>query len=191
MGSTGSLMCPECVKDAGADHRYKRPESVLVVIWTGGPDDLEVLLLERSAHPGYWQSVTGSLEAGEAPVQTACREVQEETGIETCPEMLIDWQQINRYAIYPLWRDRYAPGVTHNVEHVFSLRLVQPMPVLLCPQEHRASRWLPHALAASACFSPSNRLAILSLHERFFSPQTNRQALAAAIYPTTPQDDNP
>jgi len=37
----------------------KKPVSVLVLIHT---PDLGVLLLERAAHPGFWQSVTGSQE---------------------------------------------------------------------------------------------------------------------------------
>ena len=55
----------------------KQPISVLVVIHTS---DLDVLLLERAAHPGFWQSVTGSREGDEALLATACREVGEETG---------------------------------------------------------------------------------------------------------------
>jgi hypothetical protein len=32
----------------------------------------------------------------------------------------------NRYEIFAEWRFRYAPGVTHNTEHVFSLCLPEP-----------------------------------------------------------------
>lgn len=52
---------------------FKIPESVLVVIHT---PDLQVLLIERADHPGYWQSVTGSLDRpDEPPAETARREV--------------------------------------------------------------------------------------------------------------------
>ena len=142
---------------------FKRPISVLVVIHT---PDLQILLLERTAHPGYWQSVTGSQEGTESLRQTAQREVAEETGIELPPEALCDWQQTNAYEIFPEWRHRYAPGVTQNTEHVFSLQLPAPCPVRLAPGEHRAYRWLPWRAAAEACFSWSNRDAILALPQR-------------------------
>jgi dihydroneopterin triphosphate diphosphatase len=99
---------------------YKRPVSVLVVIHTPA---LAVLLLERAAHPGYWQSVTGSQEDGETLADTARREVLEETGLDTTQFGLSDWQHSNSYEIFPEWRHRYAPGVTRNTEHVFSLQV--------------------------------------------------------------------
>lgn len=138
----------------------KRPISVLVVIHT---PDLRVLLLERAAHPGFWQSVTGSQEEGESLIATALREVAEETGIVATPEQLIDRQTTNRYEIFPEWRHRYPPGTTHNTEHVFSLCVPEGTPVVLAPEEHRAFRWLPWREAAAACFSWSNREAILGL----------------------------
>ena len=99
---------------------YKCPESVLVVIYT---TDLQVLLLERAKHPGYWQSVTGSREVGESFLATAVREVHEETGLSIKPDQLRVWPVQNRYTIMPEWRHRYAPEVTHNLEQVFSICL--------------------------------------------------------------------
>jgi len=142
---------------------HKRPVSVLVVIHTPA---LAVLLLERAAHPGYWQSVTGSQEEGETLADTARREVFEETGLDTAQFGLSDWQQSNSYEIFREWRHRYAPGVTHNTEHVFSLQVPAILPVRLAPNEHRASAWLPWREAAQRCFSWSNRDAILALPER-------------------------
>ncbi|MCB4360712.1 dihydroneopterin triphosphate diphosphatase [Quatrionicoccus australiensis] len=142
---------------------YKRPVSVLVVIHTPA---LDVLLLERAAHPGYWQSVTGSQEGEESLLATACREVMEETGLDATAGKLSDWQQENVYEIFAEWRHRYAPGVTHNTEHVFSLEIPAIQPVKLAPGEHIAQRWLPWQEAASACFSASNRDAILALPGR-------------------------
>ena len=139
---------------------YKRPVSVLVVIHTR---DLQVLLLERAAHPGYWQSVTGSQEGTESLRETACREVEEETGIVATQDALLDWQQTNEYDIFPEWRHRYAPGVTRNTEHVFSLQLDAPRSIRVAPGEHLAYRWLPWQEAAGQCFSSSNRDAILAL----------------------------
>lgn len=144
---------------------YKRPISVLVVIHT--PQG-RVLLIERADQPGFWQSVTGSQDEADAHLrQTALREVREETGIMAAPQDLLDWQLSNVYEIYPVWRHRYAPGVTHNTEHVFSLCVPQGTPVVLSAAEHRAWQWLDWREAADACFSPSNAEAILLL-PRFY-----------------------
>lgn len=142
---------------------YKLPVSVLVVIYTV---ELEVLLLERADHPGYWQSVTGSQEAGEALHATAVREVCEETRLDAQAHILADWDVCNVYDIYPVWRHRYAPGTTHNTEHVFGLELPSKLPVQLAPREHLSYMWLPWQAAAQKVFSPSNRAAIEQLPER-------------------------
>ncbi len=144
----------------------KQPVSVLVVIHTPA---LDVLLLERAAHPGYWQSVTGSREGEEALPETAAREVAEETGISLPPPHFADWALSNTYEIFPEWRHRYAPGVIENVEHVFSLCLPQRIDIATAPAEHRAWQWLPWREAAERCFSWSNRDAILMLPKRLHS----------------------
>jgi len=141
----------------------KQPVSVLVVIYT---DHLDVLLLERADHPGYWQSVTGSLDGDELLLDTAIREVGEETGIDARRYSLSNWQEQNVYEIYPHWRHRYAPGVTHNTEHVFGLQLPRPLDIQLAPREHLNYRWLAWQDAADMVFSPSNRAAILELPQR-------------------------
>lgn len=150
---------------------YKIPESVLVVIHT---QDLEVLLIERTDKPGFWQSVTGSKDAEDEPLdQTAIREVAEETGIkvvdrpleanEVSKGSLKDWHLSNIFEIYPVWRHRYAPGVTRNTEHVFGLLVPRTVPIMLAPREHLQHVWLPYREAADRCFSPSNAEAILQL----------------------------
>lgn len=135
----------------------KLPVSVLVAIHT---PDLRFLLLERADHPGWWQSVTGSQEPGEALEETARREVLEETGLEAARYRLRDLGYSNVYEIYDCYRHRYAPGTRHNTEHVFSLELPAPLPARTAPAEHLAYRWLPWREAAAACFSPSNAEAI-------------------------------
>jgi dATP pyrophosphohydrolase len=138
---------------------YKIPRSVLVVVHT---EALDVLLIERADKPGFWQSVTGSLDTEDEPLDsTAWREVAEETGIEQ--GALHDWGLENVYEIYPVWRHRYAPGVTHNTEHVFGLTVPGRVPVRLSPREHTAFVWLPWREAADRCFSPSNAEAVLHL----------------------------
>jgi dATP pyrophosphohydrolase len=142
---------------------FKIPESVLVVIHSA---DLQVLLIERADRPAFWQSVTGSLDAPHEPLlATAARELWEETGIVADGERIVlrDWQLSNVYEIYPVWRHRYAPGVTQNTEHVFSVQVPRDIPITLSPREHVNHLWLPYLAAADKCFSPSNAEAILQL----------------------------
>ena len=146
---------------------YKIPQSVLVVIYRG---DGQVLLLRRTiAAPGgepFWQSVTGSKDSeGEDWRETAAREVLEETGIDALAPgcQLIVCELENVYAIYPEWQHRYAPGVWHNQERVFGLRVPSYMAVHLNPREHTAHDWHDWRDAAQRCFSSSNAEAILLL----------------------------
>ncbi|MFZ6773086.1 dihydroneopterin triphosphate diphosphatase [Undibacterium sp. SXout7W] len=142
---------------------FKIPESVLVVIYT---PELDVLLMERADKPGFWQSVTGSKDTPDEPlITTAIREVAEETGINADADdvSLSDWQLSNVYEIYPVWRHRYAPGVTRNTEHVFGLCVPRGTSVHLAPREHLQYEWLPWRVAADRCFSASNAEAILQL----------------------------
>lgn len=148
---------------------FKIPQSVLVVIYTPA---LDVLLIKRADVVDFWQSVTGSKDApDESFLQTAVREVWEETGLDCGPGTplatgLDDWYLENVYEIYPGWRHRYAPGVTRNTEHLFGLGLPTRLPIRLSLSEHTAYQWLPYQQAAQACFSPSNAEAILMLSKR-------------------------
>ena len=144
--------------------RAKLPVSVLVVIHTAA---LDVLLLERASRPGYWQSVTGSLDRLDEQLEDAARrELREETGIDAARAALERWGVANAFEIYAQWRHRFARGITHNTEHVFGLRLPGRIAVTLAPQEHRAQLWLPWREAAEKCFSWSNRDAIRMLPAR-------------------------
>jgi len=137
---------------------YKRPESVLVVIYAQATG--RVLMLQRRDDTQFWQSVTGSLEEGESPLQTAQREVMEEVGIDIAAEnlRLLDCQRCVEFELFVHLRYRYAPGVTHNKEHWFCLALPTERDLVIT--EHLAYHWLDAAEAAALTISWSNQQAI-------------------------------
>ena len=135
---------------------YKRPESVLVVIYSVSG---EVLLLERCQPAGYWQSVTGSLERAESARDAAIREVKEETGLQV-QENLVDCACSNRFEIIPAWRARYAPDVNWNTEHVFRVELASTDPINISAAEHVQAEWVPAQQVAERVVSHTNRAAI-------------------------------
>lgn len=168
---------------------FKRPESVLVVIHTAR---VECLLLERVSPRGFWQSVTGTLRWREAPADAAVREVREETGLdctaresyptsaesgEACPEngrpvpVLVETGITRRFPIRPEWRDRYGPGVTENLEHLFYLELPKACILTLNADEHVAFRWMGLEQAIDKVASWTNREAL----ERLRTSQGNRR----------------
>ncbi|MBF0803703.1 MULTISPECIES: dihydroneopterin triphosphate diphosphatase [Neisseria] len=147
------------------DKPPKIPVSVLVVLHDGNGN---ILLIERADCKNFWQSVTGSLEPNETPQAAAIREVLEETGIYLSDGQLKNWHESTEYEIYPHWRHRYPPGITHNTEHIFSAEINRQTPIKISLCEHTAYAWLPQAEAAVKVFSPSNRAAILNLHKHLF-----------------------
>lgn len=143
---------------------FKIPRSVLVVIYTA---DLLVLMMERAGWPGFWQSVTGSIDREDEPLaDTAAREVREETGIDVAQYRLEDWGIEQNFEIFKSYRTRYAPGVTHNLEHVFGLELPEVLPITLDPSEHLRYEWLPWKDAVARTPSWTNRDAILLLPQK-------------------------
>jgi dATP pyrophosphohydrolase len=143
---------------------FKRPESVLLVVYTRA---LDVLLLNRNTPPlGWWQSVTGSLEWGEEPRQAALREVFEETGIVADDVLLHATGVINRFEIVAENRHLYRPrgeAPVINTEHVLTLELPALVEIRLNPAEHRDFVWLPADEAVEKTDSSTNRDAILNL----------------------------
>jgi dATP pyrophosphohydrolase len=133
----------------------------LIVVYTEGG---EFLLLERRRPPGFWQSVTGSLEWGELADDAARREVVEETGITQGVLVNLQWTQV--YDIMPSFGKVFAPGITQNLEHGFSLRLPQRVPVTLSESEHVRYRWASGLEAAQTVSSSSNRAVIEELRVR-------------------------
>ena len=143
--------------------KFKRPESVLVVIYTRTG---KVLLLQRADDTHFWQSVTGSLTWEEtSPREAAEREVREETGLQPLSS-LRDLKIVNRYPILPRWRPRYAPEVRENTEHAFALELPAEIVVTLNPAEHAGYEWLPFDAAAEKATSWTNREVIVKLGHR-------------------------
>ena len=140
--------------------RFKNPVSVLVLIFTKGYD---ILLLERCDKPGFWQSVTGSVDHNETLEETVIREVKEETGIEVNKRYLKNWNESNDYKIYKYWRWKYAPGVKINTEHIFSLYLPSKPKIKLSPREHLNYEWVIQGKARSKVFSATNAHAIKNL----------------------------
>jgi dATP pyrophosphohydrolase len=140
--------------------RFKRPESVLVVVYT---TDLQCLLLERVEPAGFWQSVTGSLKWGETVADAAARELREETGLD--PACLVDTHVVRRFPIAPSWRHRYAPDVSENAEHSWSLELSAPVAIRINPAEHACFEWLPLDAAIDRASSWTNREALEALRD--------------------------
>lgn len=154
--------------------RYKRPESVLVVVYTRSG---EALMLRRADFPEFWQSVTGSMEWNDAtPLATAVRELREETGLDVAQRELRDWQQSNRYVLFPHWRHKYAPGTVENTEHIFSLELPEARQISVNPAEHSEYLWMPLADAAQRAFSWTNRDALIALQRAHQETQGGESA---------------
>jgi dATP pyrophosphohydrolase len=138
--------------------RFKRPQSVLVVVYTV---EAEVLVLRRRQPADFWQSVTGSLKWEETdPFQAARRELLEETGLGEGVEV-VDCDLTYRFPILPEWRHRYAPQDQENTEYVFRAELPGRRLIRLNPQEHSEYLWLPREEAAARVTSWTNRAAIL------------------------------
>lgn len=149
----------------------KRPESVLVVVHTRTG---EVLLLRRADRTDFWQSVTGSLQPGETPLEAARRELAEETGL--AADGLVDCHRRRRFPIRPGWSARFAPGVTHNLEHEFRLELPASTQVRVNPREHLEAHWLGRTDAVARAASWTNRAAIRAL------PVAPAQAIVVLVH---------
>ena len=144
----------------------KRPESVLVVVYTNCG---QVLMLQRARPADFWQSVTGSLEWGESPKQAARRELYEETGI-MAGDRLMDLRQQVSFPILPAWRSRYAPSAHTNTEHWFALMLPNRRQPRLHASEHSAYRWVSYDQALRLASSWTNRKAIRFLYANGINP---------------------
>jgi dATP pyrophosphohydrolase len=141
---------------------FRKPYSVLVVIYNTND---EFLLIRRTDDMNFWQSVTGGIDEGEQPIDTAYRELLEETGIDAkgLGLSINNLQKTHQYDIRPCWRHRYVQGATTNTEHVFSICVPDQTKIILDPNEHTAYKWLPQAAAAALAWSDSNKAEILAI----------------------------
>ena len=149
------MSAPAARDNAPDNARYKRPESVLVVVYTRG---VQVLLLRRKHPDNLWQSVTGALDWGEKPRAAAVRELREETGLPA--DGLVDCKTSHPFVIYPIWRHRYPPGVVENVEHVFRMEVAAPCDIALDEAEHGEYGWFDYDEALARISSHTNVAAV-------------------------------
>jgi dATP pyrophosphohydrolase len=80
----------------------------------------------------------------------------EETGINAADYHLVDWNMSNEFEIFNHWRGRYAPGVTHNVEHAFGLFVPGRVSIKISPREHVKFEWVRIEEAIDRVFSWTN-----------------------------------
>lgn len=138
--------------------QYKNNQSVLVVIYT--KDTNRVLMLQRQDDPDFWQSVTGTIESGETPKKTAIRELWEEVRLEISKNSpaLFDCNESIEFEIFPHFRYKYAPNITHCKEYWFLCEMEKEfIPVL---SEHLAYQWVSPEQAIQMTKSSNNAEAI-------------------------------
>ncbi|PYP37418.1 MAG: hypothetical protein DMD48_11295 [Gemmatimonadetes bacterium] len=117
----------------------------------GAGERLEVLALRRGAagrNPGSWETVHGTIEPGETPVQASLRELREETGL--TPEKFYNLSRTEAFyqhradevALIPVFAAFVAPGATvqTSAEHDRAewLRIADAARRFAWPRERRA-----------------------------------------------------
>lgn len=132
-------------------------ESVQVIVWRTGKQRPEVLLVKRSAaHGGFWQPVTGIIEAGESPAEAAHREVFEEVGLSG------PFASLGHVRDFPIAREfsrHQGPRPFLLREHAFALR-AESTEVRLSPEEHDEYVWTAPEDAEPLLMWPGNRRAL-------------------------------
>jgi 8-oxo-dGTP pyrophosphatase MutT (NUDIX family) len=118
----------------------------------GTDSSLEILALRRSAAgrcPGSWETIHGTIEPGETPVQASLRELREETGL--IPQRFYNLSRTE--AFYQHRSDELA------LIPVF-VAYVTPTATVRLSSEHDRAEWLTAAEAARRFAWPRERRAL-------------------------------
>lgn len=108
-------------------------------------DGDRILLLHRKPERGnFWQPITGSIEDGESPIETARRELHEETGQAGNPQAL-DLTQSFMIESHFLESKYASPVIASEVG--FEAQLDARMPIRIDPLEHDTWGWFTFAEA--------------------------------------------
>ena len=121
-----------------------RPETIRLVKVLAHDRDRVLLLHRRRERGNYWQPVTGAIEDGESPVETARRELREETGHAGEPEPL-DLTQSFMIDSKFLRSQHPAPIIASEI--AYAAPLDSRAPLRLDAEEHDASGWFTFAEA--------------------------------------------
>jgi lipoyl(octanoyl) transferase len=141
----------------------ERPETIqLVKVMIH--DGSRVLLLHRRPERGnFWQPITGSIEAGETPRQTAQREIVEETGHSGDPE---DLELRQSFMIESQYLEaKYAVPIIAR-EIGFAARLNADAPIRMDAEEHDDFGWFTFAEAYEKIRWTDDREALEHLEDR-------------------------
>jgi 8-oxo-dGTP pyrophosphatase MutT (NUDIX family) len=122
------------------------------LVLRGAGETLEVLVLRRAPggrNPGSWETVHGTIEPGETPVQASLRELHEETGL--APERYYNLSRIEGF--YQHATDELA------IIPAFAA-FVSAAAVAQLSTEHDAFDWLSPPAAAQRFAWPRERRAL-------------------------------
>ena len=148
-----------------------RPESIRLVKIVIHDDDRVLLLHRRPERGNFWQPITGSIEEGEAPLDTARREIAEETGHRGEPQPLDLTQSFMIESQYLESKGYVAPIVASEV--CFHAALDSRLPIRIDPEEHDEWGWFTFSEAYERMRWTDDREALERV-ERLLQPVMTR-----------------